>query len=340
VLLGLLASCQQTEAPRAAAPAVSSALAEPPLEPAQTAARTSAYRSAEPATGLTLTGSTWARGSLTARALSIETPTRGGRDRLNGMADELRALAAQCGCTSQPLKLAAGDEVPGWQLLSVLGLLNVAGFSLVQVEHRGQSIRFELGPSVTPSPTLTLRILGSDLFLAGANAEATVDGMARLCGASACEGATLSVAAEAELDIWWRAAGIAAGANHARAVRVRLDSEPRPIARREPPGPAIQPIASIAIANIQKRVMAEYAALYACLVRFPLQIPAEPHAPLAFDLTIGADGVTQNVEVIGTAAPSEARACLRSAFQAMVFRAPNFAPAKVRYPFEAPAIAR
>lgn len=79
--------------------------------------------------------------------------------------------------------------------------------------------------------------------------------------------------------------------------------------------------------------MAEYAALYACLVKFPLQLPADANASLAFDLTIGADGVTTGVEIVGTPAPPEAIACLRSAFRAMVFHAPNFGSAKVRYPF-------
>ena len=56
-------------------------------------------------------------------------------------------------------------------------------------------------------------------------------------------------------------------------------------------------------------------------------------APLAFEPSIGADGVVRYVIVVGSGAPPESVACLRSAFEAMVFHPPNFAPAKVRYPF-------
>jgi hypothetical protein len=325
LVLGLLTSCRQTGPARSATPVVSSSPATLALEPAPKPTPI------EPALTLSLTADGWSRGSLTERAISTAAPTRGGYERLNRMADDLRAVAAHCRCTSQPIKLAVDDQVPGWQLLSVLGLLNVAGFSQVQVEHQAESLRFELGRSAAPGATL--RILGSNVFLAEAKVEATANAVAQLCGTSGCEGATLSVAEEAELDVWWRAARIAAGPDRARPVRLLLDAQPRPPIKLEPAGPTVRPIATIAVANIQKRVMAEYAALYTCLIKFPLPVPAEPNTPLAFDLSIGADGVTQSVAIVDAQAPTEATSCLRSAFQAMVFHAPNFGATKLRYPF-------
>jgi hypothetical protein len=337
VLLGLLTSCRQAERAQSVNTVASSTPSARAAEPAVSGAapapspRSIATESDAPLS-LILTRDTWLRGSLTSRATSTVAPTRGGHERLNRMADELRALAAQCRCTSRPAKLVVDDQVPGWQLLSVLGLLNVSGFSQVKVEHDAESVHFELGGQAAPG-SRTLRILGADAFLAGTRTEASADAVARLCGESACDGATLSVAEDAELDVWWHAANIVTGPARAQLVRLRLDSQPRPAVQLEPPRAAIQPIATIALANVQKRVMAEYAALYACLIEFPLPVADEPQAPLAFDLTIGADGVIQRVDVVGSAAPTEATGCLRSAFKAMVFHAPNFGSAKVRYPF-------
>jgi hypothetical protein len=340
--LGLLASCREPKPGRApeharaptpnalpddltagGAAAVASASAGPVATP-------TAVNHAPSTPMLRVTG-----GIAWARAAGVEpaqlAATHGGFTKLNRLGDELRALAAECRCTSHPLEFQLDDKVNIEDVLSRLGLLKAAGFTQVKVVHLGESIVLQHAEVISASGGATLRVLRGGAFCSTTKSAEPVD-LQQLEAARACDGALLSIAEEADWAVAWRAAQ---ALTHGRTPSVRfvLDSQPRTPAPPPPPitGQAIQPVGHVNFHAINNRIKAQYGDLYGCLVRFPVPVPAPP--PLAIAFTITANGTTSGVDVIGASAAPQTAACLRPVFQSMVFQVPSHGAIKLRYPF-------
>lgn len=343
VALGLLAAaCHEPERGRAPEHARATVASAPPNAAAAPSATTAApSASASPvATALraehaprtptlSLSGVAWARTAGVERAQIAA--THGGFTKLNQLGDELRALAAECRCTGQPLEFQLDDKVNIEDVLSRLGLLKAAGFTQVRVAHLGQSIVLQHADAASASSSSTLRVLRDGAFCSTTGSAQPAD-LQQLRAGQTCAGALLSIAEEADWSVAWHAAQ---ALTHGRtpSVRVVLDSQPRTPAPPPPPitGQAIQPVGHVNFHAINKRIKAQYADLYRCLVRFPVPVPAAP--PLAFAFSIMANGTTSGVEVIGAGAAPQTAACLRPVFQSMVFQVPSHGAIKLRYPF-------
>ena len=274
-------------------------------------------------------GVAWARGAGVEPAQIA--PTHGGFPNLNRLGDQLRALATECRCTSQPIEFQLDDRVNIEDVLSRLGLLKAAGFMQVRVVHQGESILFQHAEATSASTAATLRVLSAGAFCS-TNKSAEPEDLQRLQDARTCEGALLSVAEEADFGVAWHAA-LALTHGRAPSVRFVLDSQPRAPAPPQPPDPnqAMQPVGRVDFRAINNRAKAQYADLYDCLVRFPVRAPLSPR--LAIDFTITPNGTTNGVKVNDAGAAPQTAACLRPVFQSMVFKVPSHGTVKPRYPF-------
>ncbi len=331
LLLGLLAACTHGAAMPTGGHASKSEREVIDASASYRAAAVPPKGADEPVAGghrtLLLNADAWDRGSLLGGAGTGQTTTRGGNPRLNRMADELRVLAADRDRGADPIALVVADDVSGWQVLSALSILAVAGFRNVVISHAGTTLRFTLGSSSATGRLL--RVLKTGAQLAKASDAAPTSDLSKLCEGSECRGATLSVAADAPLSSWWQAARqVSAGAH---SVVVVLDALPRQHASSEPRGPIIKPIGRIAAEEVSQRVMAEYGALYACLSQFPVSNGPAEH--LSFELRIEADGTTKSALARGESRDPGLVSCLSEAFKRMVFPPPNSSSAKVLFPF-------
>lgn len=338
--LGLLVSCHERErAPEHARAPTPSAVESAATAPSTAAVVTSASPAAAPVDvphGPSSPELRISSGVAWARRAGVEpaqiTPTHGGNPNLNRLGDELRALAIECRCTSEPIEFRLDDKVNIEDVLSRLGLLKSAGFMQVKIVHQGESIVFQHG--AVPSDGATLRVLSAGAFCS-ATKSAEPEDLQKLQDSRTCDGALLSIAEEADWAVAWRAAQ---ALTHGRAPSVRfvLDSQPRKPAPPLPP-PVPSRDGGVALAGhvsfqaINNRIRAQYADLYDCLVRFPAPTPAPP--PLTIPFTITANGTTRGVEVIGASTAPKTAACLRPVFQSMVFQVPSGGNAKLRYPF-------
>lgn len=328
--LGLSTSCREPERPVARAQTPSALQGEATATTAASVAAPSASPRAAAgpnAPELRISGGVgWARA---AEAELAERPaTRGGYRSLNQVGDELRALAADCRCTSDLIDFRLDDQVNTEDVLARLGLLKSAGFTRARVWHRGTAIVFQHAEA---SDRPALRVLSGGAFCSTTESAEPAD-LHAVEDARLCAGALLSVAEEAEFAVAWRAAQ---ALTHGRAPSVRfvLDSQPRTPSPPQPPSRsgAMVPVGRIDFRAINKRIKAQYADLYDCLVRFP--VPASPPAMLAIDFSITANGTTTGVNVIDPSAVPETAACLRSGFESMVFRVPRHGAVKLRFPF-------
>lgn len=228
LVLGPLAGCGGHGSPVAAPP---SAAPEPrPTEAAAPVASADPPPAPAPEIVLILDGGAWERGSLLGSATTTPPATRGGFPRLNRMGDELRSLFARCECGERPVALSVNEDVPTWQLLTVLGLVKTAGFEAVQLSYAGGSVQVLLNDE----------------------------------GRSA----TFFVVAETSLASWWQAA-VAAAAGQDGSVAFVLDPGPAEPPSSPPRAGAMLPIGRIAPEQVNQRISIGYGPIYSCLALFP-----------------------------------------------------------------------
>lgn len=224
----------------------------------------------------------------------------GGHQELNRTAVMFEQFASLCGCTGQPLEVELEPKLETWRVFSVLGLLEVAGFS-----------RFRL-------------FSGSDSALIAV-------GERGAC--SECAKAEFSAMETVQFDDWWLGVTTLAQASPKQPLFVSLASAPQAPYPVPKPSPFSTMPTIINPIRIQQRIRAQYGSLYRCLKKYP---DVQTGEQASFRIQIAPTGVANSVKSEHVRAGTEPlAACVSSALQSMIFQAPSDGrTATILYPFK------